>query len=96
MSVSSAAQEAIWLRHILQELDFKQEAPTIIYEDNQSCISMSKTSGQHDRTKHIDIKHHFIREQVEAGALTLAWVPTETMIADILTKPLNTPQFEAL
>ena len=68
----------------------------MIREDNQCAIAMAKNPVGHKRTKHIDIKHHFIREAVQAGTITLEYCQTKQMLADILTKPLPKPQFEEL
>ena len=65
-------------------------------EDNQSTIAMAKSSVRHKRTKHIDIKHHFIRETVQTGKITLSYCPTAEMLADIFTKQLPKTQFEKL
>jgi len=65
MALASAAQEAIWMRQLVGELNNKPTGPIIIYEDNQSAICMSKNPQFHGRAKHIGIKYHFIREQVE-------------------------------
>ena len=69
-------------------------------EDNQSTIAMAKSSVGHKRTKHIDIKHHFIRETVQTtvqtGKITLLYCPTADMLADIFTKQLPRTQFEKL
>ena len=62
-------------------------------EDNQSCIAMAKNPQQHGRSKHIDIKYHFVRELVENKTIKLKYCPTKEMIADFLTKGLNREQF---
>ena len=65
----------------------------VIYEDNQSCISMTRNPQFHGRAKHVGIKYHFIREQVEKGTVKLEYCPSKDMVADILTKGLNKDQF---
>ena len=65
-------------------------------EDNQSSIAMAKTPQFHGRTKHIDIRHHFIRERVSEGDIQLVYCPTGDMIADILAKDLNRYQVKNL
>ena len=65
IALSSATQESVWLRNLTSELGSPAETPTTIYEDNQSAIAMTKNPQFHGRAKHIDIKYHFIRENVE-------------------------------
>lgn len=96
MALGSATQEVIWLQRLLNDLHVSSEEPTEILEDNQGAIAMAKNPVGHKRTKHIDIKHHFIREAIQAGTITLNYCPTNEMVADIFTKPLPKPQFEKL
>ena len=88
VALSSAAQEVIWLRRLLSEINVDISKPTIIREDNKGAIAMSRNPIGHKRTKHIDIRHHFIREQVDSGTVMIEYCPTSDMIADILTKSL--------
>ena len=67
MALSSTAQEALWLRELNKDLKNPPSGPTIIFEDNQSAICMLKNPQFHGRSKHINIKFHFIREQVTAN-----------------------------
>lgn len=88
VALASAAQEAMWMRELTSLLgDCPQKAVTI-FEDNQSTISMAKNPPFHGRTKHISIKYHYIREQVEKRAVELKYCPTEETVADMLTKTL--------
>ena len=64
--------------------------------DNSSAINISKNPVLHSRTKHIEIRHHFIRDLVEEKVISLEFVPTENQLADILTKPLDSLRFEFL
>jgi hypothetical protein len=89
MAVCAAVQEAIYLRRLLEDLGYRQQDPTVIYEDNQGCIALSENPILHKRTKHIDIRYHFTREKVETGEVKLVYVPTEDQLADLLTKPLK-------
>jgi hypothetical protein len=93
VSAADAATEAIWLRQVMSDIDLKQRNPTIIYEDNQGCIALSKNAVKHQRTKHIDIVHHFVRERTQRNELKLLYLPTKLMIADPLTKALSSPLF---
>jgi len=67
-----------------------------LYCDNLSAINISKNLIQHSRTKHIDIRHHFIKDLVEENIVTLEHVATKEQLADIFTKALDAKQFEKL
>jgi transposase InsO family protein len=89
VSMSVAAQEAVFLRAILKELGFEQQKSTVLLQDNQGAICLSKNPGNHKRTKHIDIRHHYIRDLVSDGIIIPQYVSTEFMEADVLTKNLG-------
>ena len=91
-----AAQETIWLRNLLTSIGYKQLHPTTIYEDNQGAIALSKNAKSHPRTKHIDIKYHYVRDATEKGHLQLEYCPSEIMLADVFTKALPKTRFEEL
>ena len=77
MAASLASCKALWL-HKLQVNLFGQELrPTVIYCDNQSCIQPFENQVLHDRTKHIEIRYHFIRDYVQRGAFTLQYISTD-------------------
>ncbi len=96
MALSSAAQEAVWLRNLSADLKNDKIMPVVIYEDNQAAICITKNPQFHGRAKHFDIKFHFIREQVEKGQVVLKYCPSKKMLADILTKGLDKEQFITL
>lgn len=87
MSLAEACKEAIYLKTLISEV-FAVSHPIIIHSDNQSSIKLAHNSTYHARTKHIDIKHHFIRDALAHHDLSVKFIPTHDMIADILTKPL--------
>jgi hypothetical protein len=89
MAACSAAQEVMYLRALLSSLEHKQEGPTVLHQDNQGAIAIGKDFASNRRTKHIDIKYHYIRERVERGDIKLEYISTEGMIADCLTKPVG-------
>ena len=91
LALSSAAQETMWLRRLNSDLGNVREGPTIINEDKQSAISMSRNPQFHGRAKHIDI-----REQVSNGVVVLKYCPTQDMLADMLTKGLPQQCFRFL
>lgn len=88
---SKAAQDAVYLRQILADLGFKQEEPTILYEDNEGCIAFSQNPGNRERTRHIDIRYHNLRGRVADGTVRLVPCATGNMVADIFTKALPAP-----
>jgi len=88
VAATHAAKEAIWIRSFIGELLGDSEEPTTLFSDNQSAIKIAKDSQYHARTKHIDIRFHFIRWIIEKGTIKLVYRPTEEMTADTLTKPL--------
>ena len=96
VSLSAATQEAVWLRRLLSDIKATPKTPTIIMEDNQGSIAVAKNPISHARTKHIDIKFHYVREALQDGVIELVYCPTEQMTADILTKPLSRGRFETL
>lgn len=88
-ATTEAGQEIAWLRNLLDFLKIRHPTPTVLCCDNQGAVDMTKKTVFHGRTKHIEVQYHWIREQVEKGTITLRHVPTENMLADILTKALN-------
>ena len=96
VALSSAVQECVWMRRLLAELGNPSGGPTTILEDNQSSIAMARNPQFHGRAKHIDIKHHFVRERVSDGLIELKYCPTNEMVADILMKGLAQQQFSFL
>lgn len=96
IALSQAAQEAIWLRRLLSDLGVEATTSTVILEDNQGAIAIAKNPVNHSRTKHIDIRYHYIRECVQNGQIELQYCPTNDMKADIFTKPLTKQKFEYL
>ena len=91
MAITQATKEGVWIRRLLMEIGFwgSAEQATIIYSDNQGCIALGKNPVYHARTKHIDIRHHFIREKIESHEVEVNFCRTEEMVADILTKALT-------
>jgi hypothetical protein len=96
VALGAATQEALWLRQLHSDLKIDIDVATTIYEDNQGAIAMSKNPVGHKRSKHIDIRHHFIRETVLSGAVQISYCPSSDMVADIFTKPLPNAPFERM
>ena len=94
VALSGATQETIWLRRLLNDIHYATEHPTIIYEDNQGAIDLSRNPKHHNRVKHIDIAYHFARERVASKEIDIVYCPTDSMIADVMTKALSKEKFE--
>jgi hypothetical protein len=90
----SASCEAIWLRKLMTGLFDLEMRATLILCDNQSCIKMTENPVFHDRSKHIEIRYHYIRDMVQRGALKLQYISTDEQVVDVLTKPLSRVKFE--
>jgi hypothetical protein len=91
MAIGTATQGILWTQQMLREIAVVASntlITPIIYSDNKSAICMSKNDVHHNRSKHIDIRHHFIRDEIAKKSITLEWVTTGEQIADILTKSL--------
>ena len=96
VAMSTATQEAIWLRQLIAEITSSEETPILVYEDNQSAIAIARNPQFHGRTKHIDIRHHYVREEISKGTVTIQYCPSCDMAADILTKGLGSDSFSKL
>ena len=92
VALSTAMQEAGNYWKVLE----KQDKATIVMEDNQGAICITRNPAEHSRTKHIDICYHYTREALSENIIELNYCPTQYMIADILTKPLPKGRFEIL
>lgn len=88
VAATHTAKEILWLRRFISEVFRPLEHPTTLYCDNQSAIALTKDGSYHARTKHIDIRYHFIRFSVEQGSISFLYCPTDSMVADTLTKAL--------
>eukprot|EP00953_Heterococcus_sp_UTEX-ZZ885_P039071 20043-Heterococcus_DN1.PRE.3 len=79
MAACAASQEVVYMRRLLAGIGMPQTEPTIIFEDNQGCIGLANNPILHARTKHIDIRYHFINEQIAAGAIVLKYISTRAV-----------------
>jgi ATP sulfurylase len=78
----------LWLQVLLVELELHLHGPLMLYCDNKATIYIANNLVQHDRTKHIKIDHHFIKEKLDKGIVCLPYVTSASQVADILTKGL--------
>ena len=89
ISASLAATDAMWIKKLLLELKIDIGKP-VLHMDNQSAIAIANSSGDHNRSKHIDIRVHFLREKVQEGQLVIKHCSTQDQLADLLTKYVST------
>ena len=93
MAASETAKEAVYLRTLLMELGLGDDSPLQLSVDNKSAIDLCYNPEHHQRSKHIDRRHFFVREMVENGVLHVRFVPSEANLADFFTKPLESTSF---
>ena len=86
--------EVLWLKRLLEEFEVVVEQPLRIYCDNKAAISIAHNPVHHDRTKHVEVDRHFIKEKVDEGTINVNYVLACEQTADILTKALFKPLFE--
>ncbi|GJU23567.1 retrovirus-related pol polyprotein from transposon TNT 1-94 [Tanacetum coccineum] len=95
VSVGKAFQQALWMKQALIDYDVRLDDVPVMC-DNKGAIDLSKNPVQHSYTKHIEIRHHFLRDNVQKGHISIEKVPSVDNIADILTKPLKRESFNYL
>ena len=92
IAATEAAKEAMWIKGLLMELKLMQQE-VVIYSDSQSAIHLCKNPVFHERSKHIQVKYHFIRDMVAQKVFKLEKVPTELNLSDMGTKVLPVSKF---
>ena len=93
ISASQAVQTTQWLRHILAEINALPSTPTTVRIDNQAAIAVATNTAPTRKRKMIDLRRNFVRKHIQKGGIRLEHVPSKSMLADILTKPLKTHTF---
>ena len=89
VAAATVACQGIWLSRLLAEFSSGEAEQVVLKVDNKSAIALAKNPVFHERSKHIELKYHFIRDCVEAKKIELEFVPNEHQLADMLTKPLR-------
>ena len=92
IAAGSCCAQILWMKQTLKDFDVNFECIPIKC-DNTSAINLSKNPILHSRAKHIDIRHHFLRDHIKRGEIALDFVSIEFQLADIFTKPLNDERF---
>ncbi len=96
LALCDTAREVVFTRNLLTELNFTQDQPTTIYEDNQPVIHQVNNNAVSPRMKHVAIRFEFIRELISSNVINVIYCETSNMIADLLTKNLKANQFATL
>ncbi|GKV14655.1 hypothetical protein SLEP1_g25495 [Rubroshorea leprosula] len=96
VAVASSACQAIWLQSLKNQVRVQIEEPMKIFVDNISAINLAKNPVQHGRSKHIDIRFHYLRDLIDKRVIELKYCKSENQVADILTKPLKYEAFVKL
>ena len=96
VALAEGCRELIWARKLLEEIGEGDFDPTVVYEDNQSVIKMVDSDKTERKSKHIETRFFFTRDLQEKRIIQLWYCPTEEMLADLLTKPLQRVRLEKL
>jgi Reverse transcriptase (RNA-dependent DNA polymerase) len=94
--IAKGVCELLWLKKLMNELDFESGEPMVLFCDNKAAIDMSHNPVQHDRTKHVEIDRHFIKEKIESKTIKIPYVRSEEQLADILTKAVSSKDFTTI
>lgn len=92
-AMSQGLCEGLWLRTLLGDLSLQEESPISLYCDNKAAISIAHNPVQHDRTKHVEVDRHFIKDHLEKGNLVTPFVHSRDQLADVFTKSLSSDTF---
>lgn len=92
MALSECAKEAVYLQRFVRELGFNELANLDIMCDNRSSLKLAENPVFHSRSKHIDIRHHYVREVLQDKEIGVRYIPSEEQVADFLTKALSKPK----
>lgn len=96
IALGAAVREALFLKHLFQELGENFEGIVTVYEDNQAALAIARNPVYHSKQKHIDVQHHFIRDELDHGRIHLEYCDSKKNLADIFTKPLPKRRFQSL
>lgn len=95
MAAASACTQLLWMRQTLKEYGVLCDKVPLLC-DNESAIKIGHNPVEHSRTKHIEIRYHFIRDHINRGDIELGYIPTKIQLADMFTKPLDEARFTFL
>ena len=91
VALASGLKQLLWISQIIEECEIKVNYPCQVHEDNEGCIAIANNPMAQKRTRHMEIRYHFIRDYVNDGKIKISHCPTTRMLADMLTKALPGP-----
>ena len=89
VAMSRCAQQMVWMQTWLDEVEISHDLPGFIKGDSRGAIALAKNTRDHGKVKHIDIRHHYLRELVKSGSISFEQIASADNIADLFTKPLS-------
>ena len=92
-AMAAASCELIWLKGLLTDLGFQPNTPIVLHCDNQAAMHIASNPVFHERTKHIEVDCHYVRNQVQSKVIETVYTRSQDQLADIFTKPLPTVPF---
>ena len=95
-AVAHGICEVMWIKRMLEKLKASDSLPMKLCCDNKAAISITHNPVLHDRTKHVEVDKHFIKEKLESGLICMPYISTAEQIADVFTKGLHKKQFDVL
>ena len=97
MTLSDTSREVIFLQNLLYSIGYMtKDEPMTILGDNRGSIAVANTPGDHQKSKHLEVRYFFIRQKIEDGRIQVKWISTKNQLADVLTKALPEAQHETL
>ncbi|CAL2241017.1 unnamed protein product [Prunus armeniaca] len=95
-AMAHATCEITWLRYLLQDFQVNIQEPDVLHCDNQAALHIATNPVFHERTKHIELDCHLVREKIQFGMITAAYTPSSHQLVDIFTKPLGRDSFNMI
>ena len=93
MAITELTKEIMWVKQMVSEMGFDETLPAVEHSDNQAAVNITNNDVDHNRTKHIEIRHMYVRSEIKTGKIKIQWLRTEQQTADIFTKALQGPIF---